>query len=216
MDNDDLIHIAYADDHTAVRKGIIASLENMGGICIDIQAADGLDMLKQLNSVSKLPDICMLDINMPVMDGFVLIDEIRQRWPQMPVLFLTLYNNESFIIRTIQKGGNGYLLKNCEPEEIKKALQTIFHTGYYYSKVADINKFNQVERKLLRPLYLSEQETQFIRLCTSELSYKEIAVQMGLSLSALGSCRDRVFKKLDVNKRSAVALYAVQTGIVPV
>src|SRR5690606_33677819 len=126
------IHIAYADDHTAVRKGIISFLSGLGGIVVDIEANNGKELIKQLEKVKRLPDVCLLDINMPQMDGFETLVEIKKRWQSMKVLILTVHDAELYVIRMIRNGANGYLLKSCDPEEIKKALFTIDTKGVYF------------------------------------------------------------------------------------
>jgi two-component system, NarL family, invasion response regulator UvrY len=215
MEDQQLIHIAYAEDHVSVRKGIVSVLHAMGDIHVDIEADNAVDMLDQLVTAARLPDICMIDINMPQMDGFSLLIEIKKRWPDMRTLILTLFNREPYIIQMIKFGANGYLLKNCDPSEIKRALLSIYHTGYYYSHVANSILFESVLNNEVKLTSFTDAEKEFMKHCCSNLSYDEIAEAMNTTSRSVKGYRDRLFNKLDVNSRVELALYAIQSGIVP-
>jgi DNA-binding NarL/FixJ family response regulator len=211
-----LVRVAYAEDHVAVRKGIISILQLSGDIEVDIEADNGAEMLRKLMQTRKLPDVCIIDINMPEMDGFSLLLEIKKRWPRMRTLILTLYDNEAYIIKMIRQGANGYLLKTCDPAEIRTALISIHEHGYYYSHTADQRKFDAVLNKEVKPLHLTDAEKEFLKYSCADLSYSEIAVRMNTSLRSVQGYRDRLFKKLNVSNRVALALYAIQEGIVTI
>jgi two-component system invasion response regulator UvrY len=216
MDKDKTIHIAYAEDHISVREGIVAALERSGGFSVDIQADNGIDLLEQLARTMRLPDICIVDINMPKMNGFNLIIELKKRWPAMPALILTLFENESYIIKMIQNGANGYLLKSCPTTEIRNAIQSILETGFYYSKVADSDKFASVNNKTLKPFNLTTSEIEFLKYSCSDLNYSEIATKMNTTTRSIEGYRDRLFSKLKVNSRVSLAMYAIKSGLVTI
>ncbi len=209
------IHIAYADDHTAVRKGIISFLSGLGGIVVDIEANNGKELIKQLEKVKRLPDVCLLDINMPQMDGFETLVEIKKRWQSMKVLILTVHDAELYVIRMIRNGANGYLLKSCDPEEIKKALFTIDTKGVYFSDVISSRFFHAIQNKEIKLPNFTAKEIEVLKYCCTDMSYAQIGEKMGTTSRSVEGYRDSLFKKLKVNSRVSLALYAVRFGYVP-
>lgn len=209
-----LIHVAFADDHIVIRQGIVSLVEALGNIQVDIQADNGAEMLSKLEAADRLPDICIIDINMPVMDGYMLLLELKKRWPDMRTLIFTAFDNEPGIIRMIKAGANGYLLKNCRPDDLKDALFAIHHTGYYYSVSAGSDMFQRAE-KPVRQLKLTNGEIELLKRSCSELSYSQIATQMQTTIKSVEGYRDRLFSKLNVNSRAGLILYAIKSGIVP-
>ena len=209
------IHIAYADDHLVVRKGIISLLNNLGGIEVDIEASNGKELIEQLVAAPCLPSICILDINMPVMDGFDTIIEIKKRWPKMKALVLTIFEAEHYIIRMIRYGANGYLLKTCDPAEIKCALIAIHQKGIYHSTLVPAHLTNLVKNNLIKQVNLTEKEMAVMKYCCSDLTYSDIGQKLGTTTRSVEGIRDSLFRKLQVASRVSLALYAVQFGLVP-
>lgn len=210
------VHIAYADDHKAVRKGIISFLNGLGGIIVDIEANNGKELIRQMEKANQLPDVCIIDINMPQMDGFETLVEIKKRWRSMKVLILTVHDTELYIIiRMIRSGANGYLLKSCDPEEIKKALFTIHTKGVYFSDVISSQFFHAVQNREIKLPNFTAKEIEVLKYCCTDLSYVKIAEKMRTTSRSVEGYRDSLFKKLKVNSRVSLALYAVQFGYVP-
>ncbi len=209
------IHIAYADDHKAVRKGIISFLYGLGGIIVDIEANNGKELIRQMEKADRLPDVCILDINMPQMDGFEALVEIKKRWQYVKVLIVTVHDTELYIMRMIRSGANGYLLKSCDPEEIKKALFTIHNNGVYFSDVITSQFFYAVQNKEIKLPNFTAREIEVLKFCCTDLSYAKIAEKMRTTSRSVEGYRDSLFKKLKVNSRVSLALYAVQFGYVP-
>lgn len=208
MSNNGKILIAIADDHTLLRNGLADLINSFGPFKVILQAGNGKELLEQLNSATVLPNICILDINMPELDGFGTLAQIRKSMPAMKVLALSMYNNESTIIRMLRSGANGYLLKNCNPAEFKQALLSISENGFYESDTEDKNKKN------IDPVSITPKEFEFLKHCCSELVYKEIADKMGISPRTVEDYRDNLFKKLKLNTRTGLVIYALRCGIV--
>jgi len=215
MKEERIIHIAYADDHAIVRKGIITFIKEMGGIEVDIEAGNGRDLINQLEKAKTLPDICMIDINMPGLNGFDTLIEIKERWPQMRTLVLTIFDHELYIIRMIKHGANGYLLKSCDPEDIKRALTSIYLNGFYHSEMVNTQLLFAIKNKEVKLPHFTEKELQVLKYCCTDLSYAQIAQKMETTSRSVEGYRDSLFKKLKVNSRVSLALYAVQAGITP-
>lgn len=215
MKEEPVIRIAYADDHAIVRKGIISFIREMGGIRVDFEASNGKDLIQQLENASELPDICMIDINMPGMNGFDTLVALRERWPQIRTLVLTIFDHELYIIRMILQGANGYLLKSCDPTDIKKALISIYQNGFYHSDMVSNQLIHAIKNKKIKLPHFTEKELQVLKYSCTDLSYAQIAQKMNTTSRSVEGYRDSLFKKLKVNSRVSLALYAVQSGITP-
>ena len=216
MTDELVIRVAYADDHKVVRKGIISFINKLGGILVDIEADNGRDLIKQIEQAREIPDICMLDINMPEMNGFDTIVELKKKWPDIKVLVLTVFDVEIYIIRMIMYGANGYLLKSCDPDEIKNAIFSIHNSGMYYSDIVTRQFFNSVINKEIKIPNLTGREIQVLNNCCSDLSYAQIAEKIGTTTRSVEGYRDSLFKKLNTNSRVSLSMFAVQFGLVPV
>jgi len=209
------ITVAYADDHVAVRKGIISYLHDIGGIDVVIEAGNGQELVQLLTDAVILPDVCIMDIKMPDMDGFEATAIIKQRWKGMKILVLTTFLEEYYVVRMIRAGVNGYLSKSCDPEEIKEALVSIAQKGMYYSGLYVEKAMIAVQDDKMRIPNFTEKERIFLKHCCSDLTYAEISLLMKCSVKSVEGYRDSLFKKLAVNSRVSLALFAVKTGIIP-
>ncbi|MGN6568035.1 MAG: response regulator transcription factor [Flavipsychrobacter sp.] len=214
MEKRETIRIGFADDHNLVRKGIISMLSKLGGVDIVIEAVNGRELISKMEAAQKLPDLCILDISMPVMDGFTVLHEIKRRWPFMKILILTAFFSEIYIIRMMLAGANGYLLKECDIEEVKAAVISIYEEGYYYSECANSTVFHLINTNAIKTQAFTENEIEVLKYCCSDLSYSQIAQQMNTTIRSVEGYRDRLFHKLNVNNRVALVLFAIQFGLV--
>ena len=208
------IRVAYAEDHTSMRLGIISFLQQLGGITVDMQAANGRELIDQLEKAEMLPDVCMLDINMPEMDGFETVQVIKQRWPPLKTLIFTAFEDELYLVRMIALGANGYLIKRCHPGEVKQALMAIHTNNYYYRDANARQLYSKVKNGSILLPHFSNREAEFLKLCPTDLSYSEIAELMNTTVKAIDGYRDRLCEKLDVKGRIGLAIYAIQLGFV--
>ena len=210
-----VLTVAYAEDHTAVRLSIINYIHDLGGVRVVMDANNGLALLALLEAAETLPDICMLDIKMPEMDGFELLSKLKEQWPSLKTLVLSTFSEELYVIKMIRAGVNGYLTKDCDPEEIKQALISIHTHGIYYSELFASNM--QVSLQPHGPILpdFSGKELQFLKHCCSDLTYAQIARAMKTTPKSAEGMRDSLFKKLKINSRVMLALFAVRSGIVP-
>lgn len=210
------VKIAYADDHVAMRKGLISILESRGGIDVIAEADNGEELIRKLSELTELPDVCLIDINMPVIDGFEAMTILKKNWPDLKTLVLTVFENESYIIRMIKLGANGYLLKSCHPDEVKRALVNICENGYHYSDVANNRLFRKVQNNEVAIPRFSDREIELLKYSCTDLSYNEIAERMNTTPRSIDGVRDRLFTRLGINTRISLAMLAIQYGFVPV
>ncbi len=213
--NEDSINIAIADDHVMMRNAISTVISAFPGFKVIIQADNGKELIEKIEKSKVFPDICILDIGMPVMDGYETAKQLKAKWPDIKIMALTMYNHEFSIIKMLKNGANGYLLKGSDLNELKKALTDIYEKGYYSSELVASNFFQMLNRNEQDQLYkISEKEMQFLSYCCTDLNYKEIAQQMGLGVRTVESYRNTLFDKLNLNTRIGLVMFAINTGIV--
>ncbi len=213
--NSDVL-VAYADDHTAVRKGIISYLKELGGIEVIIEAANGKELIDKIAASKKMPEICIVDINMPVMNGFEAVAYIAEKWPGIRMLALSVYMDELYVIKMIRAGVSGYLPKSCDPEEIKAALISIQQTGRYDSPLYLENVHAALHASRIKQPNFTEREILFLKHCCTDMTYIQIAQQMKCTAKSVEGYRDSLFRKLSVNSRVSLALFAVRSGFVTI
>ncbi len=215
------IHVAYCDDHDLIREGVSniiykrSLMMPVDTIVVDIQARDGVELIEKLSTAAHLPDVCMVDINMPRMNGFDTIREIRSRWPQMGVLVFTIFDLEQYVIRMIMSGANGYLVKNSGAEQLVVAIVAIHKTGMYYPDLATKHFYERIRTGQVLEPEISPAERQFLSHLAAGMRYDMVAQKMGISMLELEQLRDELSTRLRVNSRAGLVLFAVQTGIVP-
>lgn len=213
-----MANIALTDDHILLRNGLAGLLKNLGHNVL-FEADNGKDLMEKLDP-QKLPEIILMDINMPEMDGCEATQWLRNNYPSVKVLALSMYNNESSIIRMLKCGARGYILKDSRPPELQSAIEALVKEGFHYSELLNgklINAINQMgdhKTELSTLVHLQEKETDFLKLCCSELTYKEIADKLYVSPRTVDSYRDTLFEKLHVRTRIGLVMFAVKNGLV--
>lgn len=215
-----MANIVLTDDHSLLRNGL-AELVKSQGHTVLYEADNGKDFIAKLD-VNLLPDIVLMDINMPEMDGFETTHWLKQNHPQVHVLALSMYDNETSIIRMLKCGAKGYILKDSEPAELKTAIADIINKGFYYSDLVSgklmhaINKMDDDTDGLKNLVPLNERETDFLKYACTEMTYKEIADKMFVSPRTIDGYRDALFEKLHLKTRVGLVMYAIKNGIVNV
>ncbi|HEY2722325.1 MAG TPA: response regulator transcription factor [Chitinophagaceae bacterium] len=212
------IKVALADDHVLLRNALASLIDNFGDCRVVNQSNDGKELIESLKN-GAIPDVIILDLNMPEMDGYESAKFIQKNFPQVHVLMLTMYDSELSLIRLLQAGVKGFLKKDIHPSELKFAIHSVVNTGYYYSnsttnKLANLFRSGNEKRSSLQNTMLTEQELEFLKLTSSDLTYKEIAQKMNLNPRSVDNLRDQLFIKLDVKSRVGLAMVAIKNGIV--
>lgn len=213
------IKIAIVDDHQLFRDGLSELITGFGKYSVVIEADNGLDFIRQLDKA--IPDIVLLDINMKKMDGFETAEWLKEHHPDIKILVLSMYENENAIIRMLKYGARGYVLKDIRKKELEQALSSLATKGYYYTEMITgklihvINSMDEVKPgQSIRDLVsLNQREIEFLRLACTELTYKDIAEKMHLSVHTIDGYRDALFEKLHVRSRIGLAVYAIKNKI---
>jgi DNA-binding NarL/FixJ family response regulator len=210
---EEIINIAIADDHPLVRKGVIDFIELMECFNVIIEASDGDELINQLLLAAVLPDICILDISMPHLNGYQTLKEIKRNWLSIKVLIFSIFYNDFSVSEMFSNGANGYLKKNSSPKELQHALTSIYYKDFY---LADTSAKWFSDHYLKHHLFpkITHREMEFLCHCCSELSYKEIADLMTVSARTIDTFRDSLFSKLNIKTRAGLVMFALQNGIV--
>src|SRR5258706_4327314 len=213
-----IIKVAMADDHLLLRNALASLIDSFGDCKVIYHAGTGKDLTEKI-SAGPVPDVAILDLNMPDMDGFETAEWMQKNFPQTHVLMLTMYDSELSLIRLLQAGVKGFLKKDIHPDELKFAIHSVVQSGYYYSnhttgKLVNLFRNKPDSHTNLQKAMLSDQELVFLKLVCSDLTYKEIAQKMGLNPRSVDTLRDQMFFKLDVKSRVGLAMVAIRHGVV--
>ncbi|KAA9034545.1 response regulator transcription factor [Ginsengibacter hankyongi] len=212
-------NIVLVDDHVLLRQGLANLVESFGDYKVLFQADNGDQFIEQL-SADRLPHIVLMDINMPVKDGYETSVWLKKNYPAIKILALSMYDNENSVIRMFKAGAKGYILKDCDPSELKNALHALVTKGFYYSEmitgklIHNINTFDDTENEVAKINKFSEREITFLKLACTEYTYKEIADKMLVSTRSVDGYRDGLFEKLNVKSRVGLVLFAIRNGII--
>jgi DNA-binding NarL/FixJ family response regulator len=212
------IQVAIIDDHTLLRTALARLVNSFEGYTVLLEADNGKDLRNRILQ-HQVPDIVLLDVNMPEMDGFETTQWLHKNYPHIKVLVLSMLSDERTIIKMFRLGAKGYLLKNTDHEELKKALDSVMNKNVYLSEyVSDklVSGLHKDVDKDESPVLLNEKEREFLRWTCSELSYKEIAEKMYLSPRTIDDYRQSLFNKLKVHSRVGLVMYAIKNGITEV
>lgn len=212
------IQIVMADDHEIFRDGFAILFRRVTDIRLAGSAADGKSLLQLVEELH--PDVVLVDIEMPVMDGIEVTRIIRERYPQIGVIALSSYDNDVLVIDIIKAGAQGYLLKNASKREILEAIRTVYQQeNYYSSHIAQrLTRFIASSRfdphnPLAAEILFSEREQDIMRLICSELSNREISEKLYLSIRTIEGYRLRIMEKAGVKTVAGLVVFAIRRGI---
>jgi DNA-binding NarL/FixJ family response regulator len=208
------LRIIIADDHAVVRKGTIQILEKIPDFKIVGEASNGEDAVQLVNSLK--PDIAILDVSMPVMDGIEATKKIKEANPDVAVLILSAYDNDEFVFALLEAGAAGYLLKDVNGQEIVSAIRAICRGESVLHPVITrkvMNRFfPKMEGRREAEKVLGSRELEVLRLASQALSNQQMADKLGLSLHTIEAHMRHIFTKLKVGSRTEAVLYALKQG----
>jgi DNA-binding NarL/FixJ family response regulator len=212
------IQIVIVDDHALFRKSLRVLIDLFARYQVLFDAANGQDFIARLDK-ENLPDIVLMDISMPLMDGYSATAWLKEHYPDIKVLALSTMDADTAIIKMIRCGAKGYVLKDADPEELKLAFDEVQSRGYFYNELVTRKVMNAVrqltETKSEINLFvkLNQREIDFLRLSCTELAYKEIADRMCVSVRTVEGYRDALCEKLNLKTRVGLAVYAIKNNI---
>ncbi len=222
------VKIAIVDDHNLFRKGLVKLINAIGDkrYFILFEAKDGAEMIAQIDR-KALPDIVIMDIEMRGMGGFEAVHWLRNNYPDILILVVSMIDSEDAIIRMLKLGVKGYLSKDIETEDLAAALRTLTQKGYYYTDfitgrlISSLQTAGHGEQAGDRPVFkpevwhkLNEREREFINHACTEMTYEEIAGRMYLSPKTIEGYREAVFRKMNVRNRVGLVIAAIKHKLV--
>lgn len=207
------ITIGIVDDESLYTKGLSALIATFATFKVVVESVNGEDLLRRLDVSPDKPDILLIDVNMPRLDGLQVAQEVREKYPLIRMVALSLKDDDATIIRMIRAGCCAYLYKGIWPAELEKALLEVHNTGNYNADLSNL-RARQLRQYEENQGNLTDKELHFIQLSCSDLTYKQIAVKMNLSARTIDGYRDSVFKKMNVESRVGMVLEALKRKLV--
>lgn len=210
----DKYKVAVVDDHELFASSLETLINSFPDFTTMFHLRNGMELSKKLESDKDFPDVILLDINMPVMDGFETAEWLNKTHPQIKFLALTMDDDEFTVLKMLRLGAKGYLLKEMHPEDLYTALKEVINNGYYHTaRVSDIlvRSLHSDQREALK---LKDNELTFIKLACSEMTYKEIADKMFLSPKTIDGYRQELFNRFDIKNRVGLVIFALKNNII--
>ncbi len=209
--------LAIVDDHELMAKALSGLIQKYEDYDVMYEVTNGRELLNRIK-LKMIPEIVLLDISMPEMDGFETALWLKNNHPEVRVLALSMNDKEESIVGMLRNGARGYLLKGCKPFELKQALDAIVQKGYYYTEFVTgqlIKNLNPEQNSSpAASLGLNDREMEFIKWACSELTYQEIADKMCVSPRTVDGYREAVFQKMGVKSRVGMVIVAIRLKLV--
>lgn len=210
-----MINVMLADDHVLIREGIKQLLEFDGSMKVIAEASDGIECLEKLKNVK--PDILLLDINMPNMNGIDVLKELKEKNDPLKVLILTVHSEVEYLVKAVDIGANGYILKDSGSAELKQAINAVIDEGSYIQPnlIPALNS-RLINRDMDRekPASLTKREVEILTQVACGMFNKEIAVNLNISERTVKNHISNIFKKIDASDRTQAAVFAIRNNIV--
>jgi DNA-binding NarL/FixJ family response regulator len=214
---DTVIKVAIADDHALFRTGVKTTLSTRKDIQMIAEAENGMQLLNLLKHMR--PDVILLDIHMPIMDGYSTLPEIKKLYPDMKVIMLSMNNDPSIITKMMEIGANSYLTKESDSETIYQAIVTCYEQEFFFNDLTNKALLNGLRMKKpvevpVQEVNLTDKEITILKLMCEEKSTKEIADIVDLSPRTVEAIRDKLKTKTGVKSMAGLVMYAIKAGIV--
>lgn len=208
------ITIAIVDDHSLFRSGLSNLLSEFDGLNVAFDASNGLDFHEKIKNHPEV-QVVLMDINMPLMNGFETTKELKRLYPTMNVLALSMYKDDKSILNMLKAGASGYILKESKSSEVLEAIKMIVEKNFYINELVSARLLFSIQNSDIRPLF-TEKEMIFLQFCSTELTYKEIADKMNISPRTVDNYRESLFAKLSIKSRTGLVVYAIKEKLITI
>lgn len=212
------IHIALVDDHSLFRKGMQKLIDELSGMQVAYDAAHGAELLQWLDSTPDKPDVILMDLNMPQMNGIEATRIIHNKYPNIKIIVLTVYDEEQFIVRMVECGADGYLFKNAEIAEVEKSIHDVIDNGFYFNDkmLSAIRKGSTLKTKNISfnsIVNLTGRELEILKLICNELTATEIADKLYISTRTVDGHRQNLLDKTGSRNTAGLVIYAIKNKL---
>jgi len=213
-----IIKVAIADDHKIFRKGVVLSLRPYTNIKFVLEADNGDELLAGIPNAQ--PDVILMDLRMPGKDGIETTKAVSKLYPNIYVIVLSMYEDERFVYHLMENGANGYLLKNAEPIEIRRAIMEVYEKGYYLNNFVNriLLKRSHARQKVVPSLNneitLSDKEKDVLRYICMEFTAQEIAQKMEISPRTVEAIKDRLMERFGSKNTAGLVFFAVKNNLI--
>jgi DNA-binding NarL/FixJ family response regulator len=213
-----VIKVAIADDHKIFRKGVILSLRPFTNLKFVLEAENGEELLNGI-PVSE-PDVILMDLRMPMKDGIETTKILSKLYPHIHVIVLSMYEDEKFVYHLMENGAHGYLLKNAEPHEIRRAVMEVQEKGYYLNNFVNriLLKRAHARQKVVpvlgNEITLNDRERDVLKYICMEFTAQEIAQKMGISPRTVEAIKDRLMERFGSKNTAGLVFFAVKNNLV--
>jgi two-component system nitrate/nitrite response regulator NarL len=210
------IRVLVVDDHPVVRQGLSSCLAKQSNILVVGEAADGRDAVRKVRDLA--PDIVLMDVDMPQMSGLTVTDLLRRENPKVKVLILSMHNHSEYVLRILQSGARGYILKDAATDELVRAIEAVQRGETFFSSdVARLalNQFVRGNTEGPQANQVSNREREVLIAIAEGLSNKEIACRLGVGVRTVETHRERVMRKLNIHSIAGLTRFAIQKGLIP-
>lgn len=214
----EVIKVAIADDHKIFRKGVILSLRPFTNIKFVLEAENGEELLNGIDAAE--PEVVLMDLRMPQKDGIETTKVLSKKYPHLHIIVLSMYEDERFVYHLMENGAHGYLLKNAEPQEIRKAIMEVHEKGYYLNNFVNriLLKRSHAKQKVVPTLSseitLNEREKDVLKYICMEFTAQEIAAKMDISPRTVEAIKDRLMERFGSKNTAGLVFFAVKNNLV--
>jgi DNA-binding NarL/FixJ family response regulator len=215
------ITIAIADDQLLFRRGMAAIINNFEGMSVVCETDNGSKLLTFLETTTQKPDVILMDLSMPELNGIDTMKIIHEKYPDQKVIILSIHNEEKFVVHLIELGANAYLFKNAEPQDVENAIRGVVEKGFYFSESLMMtfqkrlnNKKTHVSVHENIPISLTTREIEVLNLICQELTAQEIAEKLFISVRTVDGHRNNLLEKTGARNTAGLVIFAIKNNLV--